>query len=178
NLSERILSVLFNEELGAVLQVRKSDRAAVMQQLRENGLSAESQVIGHPNRDGEVRIIVNGKPVFAEKRVALHRAWSEVTHHIQRLRDNPACADQEYDRILDTGDPGLNAHLTFDPGEDIAGPYIGKGARPRVAVLREQGVNGQMEMAASFDRAGFTAVDVHMTDIISGRVKLSDFKGF
>src|SRR5204863_9627922 len=91
---------------------------------------------------------------------------------------NPKCADEEYDRILDTGDPGLHAHLTFDPREDVAVPFIAKDARPRVAVLREQGVNGQMEMAASFDRAGFAAFDVHMTDILSGRVRLADFKGF
>ena len=143
NLEERILAALFNEELGAVLQVRKGDREAVMKHLREAGLSRESHVIGHPNAEGQVRFIVNGKPVFAEKRVDLHRAWSEVTHHIQRRRDNPACADQEFDRILDEADPGLHAHLTFDPAQDIAAPFIGKGSRPRVAVLREQGVNGQ-----------------------------------
>ncbi len=177
-LSERILAVLFNEELGAVLQVRRSDRAAVMLALRDAGLSRESHVIGHPNAEGQVRVIVNGKPVLAEKRVDLHRAWSSVTHAIQRLRDNPACADQEYDRLLDESDPGLNAKLAFDPAEDIAAPFIAKGARPRIAILREQGVNGQMEMAAAFDRAGFAAFDVHMSDIISGRVKLSDFKGF
>jgi phosphoribosylformylglycinamidine synthase len=183
NLDERILAALFNEELGAVLQIRKGDRAAVMQSLRDAGLSAESQVIGHLNHDGQVRFIVNTKPVFAEKRTRLHRAWSEVTHHIQRLRDNPACADQEYERILDEGDPGLNAHLAFDPKEDVAkpffaGPAISTSARPKVAILREQGVNGQQEMAASFDRAGFTAVDVHMSDIITGRVGLAGFKGF
>ncbi len=178
NLADRILAVLFNEELGAVLQIRKPDRAAVMQALRDAGLSRESHVIGHPNADGQVRVIVNGKPVLAEKRADLHRAWSSVTHAIQRLRDNPACADQEYDRILDESDPGLNAKLTFAPDEDIAAPFIAKGARPRIAILREQGVNGQMEMAAAFDRAGFAAVDVHMSDIISGRTKLSDFKGF
>jgi len=178
DVSERVLAALFNEELGAVLQVRKADRSAVMQVLRDAGLSRESHVIGHPNGEDQLRIIVNGKPVLAEARIALHRAWSEVTHHIQRLRDNPLCADQEYDRILDAGDPGLHAALTFDPAEDIAAPFIRKGARPRVAVLREQGVNGQVEMAAAFDRAGFTAVDVHMTDILSGRVKLADFKGF
>ena len=178
NLRNRIVAVLFNEELGAVLQVRRKDRDAAMALLREAGLSRESHVIGHPNREGELRFIVNGKPVFAEKRVDLHRAWSEVTHHIQRLRDNPACADQEYDRILDEGDTGLNAKLTFDPAADIAAPFIATGARPRVAVLREQGVNGQMEMAASLDRAGFAAFDVHMTDILSGRVSLADFKGF
>jgi phosphoribosylformylglycinamidine synthase len=178
NLAERILAALFNEELGAVLQVRGSERAAVMQSLREAGLSRESHVIGHPNAEGQVRVIVNGKPVLAEKRVDLHRAWSSVTHAIQRLRDNPACADQEYDRILDEGDPGLGAKLAFDPAEDIAAPFIARGARPKIAILREQGVNGQMEMAAAFDRAGFAAVDVHMSDIIAGRVKLADFKGF
>jgi phosphoribosylformylglycinamidine synthase len=178
NLADRILAVLFNEELGAVLQIRRTDRVTVMTKLREAGLSPESHVIGHPNREGELRFVLNGKPVLAEKRVDLHRAWSEVTHHIQRLRDNPVCADQEYERILDQEDPGLNAKLTFDPREDIAAPFIAKGARPRVAVLREQGVNGQMEMAASLDRAGFAAFDVHMTDILSGRVRLADFKGF
>jgi phosphoribosylformylglycinamidine synthase len=178
NLAGRILAALFNEELGAVLQVRREERAAVMQALREAGLSRESHVIGHPNADAQVRVIVNGKPVLAESRVDLHRAWSSVTHAIQRLRDNPACADEEYERILDVSDPGLHAKLTFEPGEDIAAPFIARGARPRIAILREQGVNGQMEMAAAFDRAGFAASDVHMSDIIAGRVTLSDFKGF
>ena len=178
NLAERVLGALFNEELGAVVQIRRQDRAAVMQQLRAAGLSAQAQVIGHPNAEGQVRFILNGKPVFAEPRSKLHRAWSEVTHHIQRLRDNPACADAEYERLLDEGDPGLGARLTFDPAQDIAAPYVAKGVRPKLAVLREQGVNGQMEMAASFDRAGFAAVDVHMSDIIAGRVRLADFKGF
>ncbi len=175
---ERILAALFNEELGAVLQIRRSDRDAVMNVLRAAGLSREAHVIGHPNTEGEVRVIVNGKPVFARRRSELHRAWSTVTHHIQRLRDNPVCADQEYERILDERDPGMSAHLTFDPHEDIAAPFIASGARPRVAILREQGVNGQMEMAGAFDRAGFEAVDVHMSDILTGRVRLADFKGF
>ena len=174
---ERTLAALFNEELGAVLQVRRGDRDAVMSLLREAGLSRESQVIGHPNAQGEVRLVLNGKPVLAEKRSKLHRAWSEVTHHIQRLRDNPLCADQEYERLLDEADPGMNAKLTFDPAEDIAAPLISTGARPKVAILREQGVNGQQEMAAAFDRAGFDACDVHMSDILAGRVKLADFKG-
>jgi phosphoribosylformylglycinamidine synthase len=97
---------------------------------------------------------------------------------MQRLRDNPACADQEYDRILDESDPGITAALTFDPAEDLSAPYIATGARPRIAVLREQGVNGQVEMAAAFDRAGFEAIDVHMSDIIAGRRRLADFKAF
>lgn len=178
NLSDRVLAALFNEELGAVLQIRRADRDAVMGKLRAAGLSRESHVIGHPNDVGEIRFVLNGKPLFAEKRSALHRAWSQVTHEIQRLRDNPVCADQEHERLADEGDPGMSAKLSFDPGDDIAAPFIAKGARPRVAVLREQGVNGQMEMAAAFDRAGFAAVDVHMSDILSGRVSLADFKGF
>jgi phosphoribosylformylglycinamidine synthase len=107
----------------------------------------------------------------------LRRAWSETTWQMQKLRDNPACAQQEYDRLLDDGDPGLGASVAFDPGEDIAAPYLARGARPRVAILREQGINGQVEMAAAFHRAGFTAVDVHMTDIIAGRARLADFRG-
>jgi phosphoribosylformylglycinamidine synthase len=178
DLDERLLAILFNEELGAVLQIRRGDRDAVMRLLREAGLSPESHVIGHPNGDGALRVVVDGKPVLAESRTDLHRAWSEVTHHIQRLRDNPLCADQEYDRLLDRDDPGLSPKLTFDPSDDIAAPYIASGARPKVAILREQGVNGQLEMAASFERAGFDAFDVHMTDILSGRVKLAELDGF
>jgi phosphoribosylformylglycinamidine synthase len=178
NVADRILGALFSEELGAVIQVGRQDRAEVMGVLRQAGLSKESQVIGHPNDQDQVRAVLNGKAILAERRVDLHRAWSSVTHEIQRLRDNPACADEEYDRILDERDPGLGAHLTFDPAEDIVAPYVAKGARPRIAILREQGVNGQMEMAAAFDRAGFEAFDVHMSDIIAGRVKLADFKGF
>jgi phosphoribosylformylglycinamidine synthase len=177
-IEERTLAALFNEELGCVLQVRKGERGVVMQALRDAGLSKESQVIGHLNGDGEVRLILNGKPVFAEKRSSLHRAWASVTHRIQALRDNPACAGQEYDRLLDEGDPGLSATLSFDMADDIAAPFIATGVRPRIAVLREQGVNGQVEMAASFDRAGFDAVDVHMSDILEGRVSLKDFKAF
>jgi phosphoribosylformylglycinamidine synthase len=176
-IAQRVLAALFNEELGAVLQVKKEKRDAVMAELRKAGLSRESQVIGHPNAGGEIRIVLNGKAIFAERRASLHRAWSEVTHHIQRLRDNPLCADQEYDRILDEGDPGLNARLTFDLAQDIAAPFVGKGARPRVAVLREQGVNSQNEMAGALDRAGFAAIDVHMSDIIAGRARLADFAG-
>jgi phosphoribosylformylglycinamidine synthase len=178
NLQARVMAALFNEELGAVMQVRRSDRDAVMGELREAGLSARSQVIGHPNTQGEVRVVLNGKPALAEKRSALHRAWSEVTHEIQRLRDNPLCADQEYERLGDESDPGMSAKLTFDARDDVSAPYVAKGARPKVAVLREQGVNGQMEMAGALHRAGFAPHDVHMSEILAGRVKLSDFKGF
>jgi phosphoribosylformylglycinamidine synthase len=171
---ERVLAALFAEELGAVIQVRTSDRGKVFERLA--GLSA--QVIGSPNPRDEVRLVRNAKPVFAAPRVELERAWSEVSFRMQQLRDDPACAGEEFDRILDRDDPGLSAALTFDPAEDIAAPFIAKGARPKIAVLREQGVNGHVEMAAAFDRAGFEAHDVHMSDLVAGRVSLAGFKGF
>jgi phosphoribosylformylglycinamidine synthase len=171
---ERVLAALFAEELGAVIQIRACDRRRVLERLA--GLPA--YVIGSPNPRGEVRLVRNAKPVFAAPRVELERAWSEVSFRMQQLRDDPVCAREEFDRILDADDPGLSAALTFDPGEDIAAPFIAKGARPRVAVLREQGVNGQVEMAAAFDRAGFEAHDVHMSDLLAGRVSLAGFRGF
>ncbi|MGH8710600.1 MAG: phosphoribosylformylglycinamidine synthase [Burkholderiales bacterium] len=173
---ERILQVLFNEELGAVVQVRAADRKPVMQTLSEAGLSAH--VLGGLNKSDELRLVRNAKVIFSETRVKLQRVWSETTYQMQKVRDNPEAAQQEYDRILDGGNPGLHAQLTFDLNHDIAAPYIAAGRRPRIAILREQGVNGQVEMAAAFDRAGFLAVDVHMSDIITGRVSLKNFKGF
>ena len=175
---EGILRVLFNEELGAVIQVRTAARSEVLGILAEYGLRDISFIIGGINGKDEIRILRNNKPVFSEKRVDLHRAWSETTYQMQKLRDNPQCAQQEYDRILDTDDPGLHAQLSFDVDEDISAPFISTGARPRVAILREQGVNGHVEMAAAFDRAGFAATDVHMSDIIKGRVSLKDYAGF
>ncbi|HEV7929723.1 MAG TPA: phosphoribosylformylglycinamidine synthase, partial [Nitrosospira sp.] len=175
---ERILRVLFNEELGAVIQVKTAERGDVLNLLAEYGLRDVSFVIGAVNDRDEIRFLRNNKPVFAEKRVDLHRAWSETTYQMQKLRDNPECAQQEYDRILDADDPGLHAQLSFDVDDDISAPYISTGARPRVAILREQGVNGHVEMAAAFDRAGFFATDVHMSDIIAARVSLKDFAGF
>ncbi len=175
---ETVLAALFNEELGAVLQIRKADRSKVMQTLRDLGLGEYSHVIGHPNAGDQLRIVRAGKPIFSASRVDLQRIWSETSFHIQRLRDNPDCAQQEYDRILDAKDPGLHAVLTFNPADDIAAPFIAKGTRPKIAVLREQGVNGQLEMAAAFTWAGFEAHDVHMSDILEGRVTLKDFKAF
>ena len=175
--NDAVLAALFNEELGAVLQIRKADRTSVMQCLRDAGLGACSYVIGHLNGADELRIIRSAKPLFAEKRVDLQRAWSETSYLIQSRRDNPLTAKQEFDRILDVGDPGLNAKLTFDPVDNIAAPFINSGVKPKIAILREQGVNGQLEMAHAFTKAGFTAIDVHMSDIIAGRVSLADFKG-
>ncbi|MBS0588972.1 MAG: phosphoribosylformylglycinamidine synthase [Proteobacteria bacterium] len=175
---ERILAVLFNEELGAVIQITAAQRREVMQVLADAGLRDCSFIIGYPNQSGEIRVMRNNKPILAEKRADLQRAWSETTYHMQKLRDNPACAQQEFDRLLDTGDHGLQIALSYDASNDVAAPFIQTGVRPRLAVLREQGVNGHVEMAAAFDRAGFSAVDVHMSDIIAGRLSLKDFTGF
>ena len=145
--------------------------------LAAAGLGQCTQRIGATNGSDELIVTKNGRVVLSETRIALQRAWSETTFQMQSLRDNPECAQQEYDRILDAADPGLTLSLTFDPADDIAAPFVARGARPQVAILREQGVNGHVEMAAAFDRAGFCAVDVHMSDILSGRVSLAGFKG-
>jgi phosphoribosylformylglycinamidine synthase len=177
-LGKDAFAALFNEELGAVLQVPRSRRTGILGALKQAGLVRHAHVIGTVTNDDLISISHRGKEIFYDARVNLQRAWSETSFRMQSLRDNPQCAREEYDRILDTRDPGLSAQLSYDPNDKIAAPYIGKGARPRVAILREQGVNGQMEMAAAFDRAGFSAVDVTMTDILGGRVSLADFTGF
>jgi len=172
------LAALFNEELGAVLQVPRSRRGGIISALKQAGLVRHAHVIGTVTNDDLVSIVHRGKEIFYDARTNLHRAWSETSFRMQSLRDNPQCAREEYDRLLDGKDPGLSVQLSFDPSEKIAAPAIAKGERPRIAILREQGVNGQMEMAAAFDRAGFSAIDVTMSDIIAGRVSLKDFKGF
>ena len=171
------LAVLFCEELGAVVQVTKHDVDQVLSAFVRAGLGSDSRLLGGINRSGRLIIRTGRKTVYDELGTQLQRLWSETTFQMQRLRDNPQCAQEEYDRILDAADPGLHADLTFDPNDDVAAPFIASGERPGIAILREQGVNGQIEMAAAFDRAGFRAFDVHMTDIIEGRVRLSDFKG-
>ena len=169
------LAALFAEELGAVVQVQDSAVATVIEAASATGLRALR--VGAPTRTGRIVIMCAGVTVLDEPRVELHRAWSATTHALQRLRDNPDAADQEYARLLDTDDPGLAPRLTFDAEQDVAAPYIATGERPRVAILREQGVNGQVEMAAAFDRAGFDAYDVHMSDIAAGRHSLAEFQG-
>jgi len=169
------LPALFAEELGAVLQVRSRDVDAVVAAAHAAGLAAAD--VGAPVAGDRVRIVRGGTVLLDEARVDLHRAWSATTHAMQARRDHPEAADQEYARIADTGDPGLAPHLTFDPDADVAAPYVARGARPRVAILREQGVNGQVEMAAAFGRAGFDAYDVHMTDLLAGRQALAQFSG-
>ncbi len=170
---ERALRALFAEEIGAVVQFRAADRARAMQVLRESGVHACAHLIGGLNARDEIAFTLNNRPLLAKPRIELQRAWSETTWRMQGLRDNPDCAREEYDRVLDTADPGISFALTYDP----AAPAIASGARPRIAILREQGVNSQAEMAAAFHRAGFEAVDVHMSDVIAGRVSLAGFKG-
>ncbi|MFZ3206263.1 MAG: phosphoribosylformylglycinamidine synthase [Pseudomonas sp.] len=174
---DELAAVLFNEELGALIQVRQDATPDILAQFSAAGLGDCVAVIGQPVNNGEVRISFNDQPVFAGQRRLLQRQWSETSYQIQRLRDNAQCAEQEFDALLEEDNPGLSVKLAFDVNQDIAAPYIKKGLRPQIAVLREQGVNGQVEMAAAFDRAGFSAIDVHMSDILSGRVSLDEFKG-
>ncbi|WP_338849313.1 phosphoribosylformylglycinamidine synthase [Massilia sp. W12] len=173
---ERSLRALFAEELGAVLQYKLEQRSAVMDILRKHGLGACSHTIGKPNPRGMFEIMRDGKLLWSESRSALHKMWSETSWRIARLRDNPACADAEYARI-ESDDPGMQPHLTFDPQQDVAAPFLNLGARPQVAILREQGVNSHIETAYVMHKAGFAAHDVHMSDLIAGRTKLEDFKG-
>src|SRR5450830_39513 len=168
------LRALFNEELGAVIQVRNRDVQHVLELAHDAGLRSV-QKIATLNQTGMMEISRHNEMLFAESGVNLQRIWSETTYQMQKLRDNPDCAQQEFDRLLDAADPGLHVKLTYDLNESIGQGMLRN--RPKVAILREQGVNGQVEMAAAFDRAGFAAVDVHMSDIISGRVSLRDFKG-
>jgi len=174
---EATIRALFNEEAGAVIQVRADDRDAVMGELRALGLSAHSHVIGKPAEGDEISFYRDGRRIFSESRVTLQRIWTETSYRIAALRDDPECAQEEFDAIAGIDDPGLHVALTYDPAEDIAAPFIASGARPKVAVLREQGVNSHVEMAAAFTRAGFDAYNVHMTDLIAGRHRLDDFKG-
>jgi phosphoribosylformylglycinamidine synthase len=172
-LQDRLIATLFNEELGAVLQIRREDRAVVMQTLRNAGLSPCTHIIGTTNTADEVRVWRNAKLVFSARRSDLQLTWSEVSFQIARLRDDPICAQEEFDALLDADNPGLSASLAFDP----VVPFVITGVRPKIAILREQGVNGQVEMAAAFERAGFAPYDVHMSDLQSGRVQLASFSG-
>lgn len=174
---ELTLKALFNEEAGAVIQVQQAQRDVVLQRLRDAGLSAYSHVIGAPNSSDQIEIYRDGALVYQAERAALAKQWSEVSHQIMAMRDNPASAEAEFALWDDVEDPGISVQTDINPQENIAAPYIASGVRPRVAVLREQGCNSQVEMAWAFDTAGFEVVDVHMTDLLSGRVDLSGFQG-
>ncbi|MCL2872920.1 MAG: phosphoribosylformylglycinamidine synthase [Betaproteobacteria bacterium] len=171
-----LLAACFAEELGAVVQVKTEDVAAVIQAAEKIGIAATA--VGTPRSGGSANIVVHhGKNrVLDESRVALQALWSSTSLALQALRDAPKCAEETREALLDADDPGMQTRLTFDKNEDIAAPFIARGARPKVAVLRDQGVNGQVEMAAAFDAAGFAAFDVHMSDILEGRATLRDFK--
>ena len=171
------LAALFSEELGALLQVRRADHDAFAAILAAHGVAAHAHVVGRPVERMRVKLGLGEETLAKWTWSELMRAWSETSHAMQRHRDNPAAADEENDWRCDDCDPGITPRLGFDPQEDVAAPYIATGARPRIAVLREQGVNGQVEMAAAFTRAGFEAVDVHMSDLAAGRRRLADFRG-
>ena len=171
------IGACFAEELGAVIQVPLARMPKARRILERHALSKLTRDIGEPVAGSEVLLSANGSLVYSGSRIALHRRWSEVSFRMQELRDNPQCAQEEYSRLEDVSDPGLHAALTYDPKADVAAPFINSGVRPAIAVLREQGVNSHTEMAAVFTRAGFDAYDVHMTDILAGRVRLGRFHG-
>ncbi|NVK36372.1 MAG: phosphoribosylformylglycinamidine synthase [Gammaproteobacteria bacterium] len=172
-----VIPALFAEELGAVIQVRQDDTEFVLAQLTAAGLGDCSAVIAQLNDQDSVDVEFNGETLFSDSRVNLQRLWSRTSYEIQAMRDNAECAKQEFDCLLDADNPGLHAELSFDVNDNIVADLIASGNRPNVAILREQGVNGQIEMAAAFDKAGFNTVDVHMSDILSGRVTLDGFRG-
>ena len=173
-LDEDTMAVLFTEELGAVVQVLSGSAEALMEKFTDAGVSAHR--LGTLNANDSLEISRDGEILFACNRAALQACWSETSYRVASLRDNAECVQQEFDRILHP-DLGLSTNLSFDPAEDICAPYINGGAKPRVAIVREQGVNSHVEMGAAFDRAGFTAVDVHMSDLLAGRRTLSEFAG-
>ena len=174
DVNEASIHALFNEELGAVIQIAKQDVAAVEALFKEADLALHT--VAAISTDEKIVIRNQVGIVLEQNRADLQRAWQETSHAIQRLRDNPACADSEFALIDDNERSALFADVKFDVNEDIAAPFINSGAKPKIAILREQGVNGQIEMAAAFTRAGFDAYDVHMSDLMAGRVNLADFK--
>ncbi len=176
--ADKTLSALFCEELGALVQVRVSDRDAFTVMLATHGLDALAHCVALPGERMRIRLVQEDETIASWTWTTLMQLWSETSHAMQQRRDNPASADVENEWRCDEHDMGITPHLVFDPATDIAAPYIAKGARPPIAILREQGVNGQVEMAAAFTRAGFDAIDVHMSDLSSGRRKLGDFTGF
>ncbi|MGO2323475.1 phosphoribosylformylglycinamidine synthase [Vibrio casei] len=176
------LAALFNEELGAVIQVQADDVEMVQSVLAEHGLMTCSHVIGSVEASDSI-VITDGETVVVERnRTELRMIWAETTNKMQTMRDNPACAEQEHAAKADNSDPGLNVKLTFDINEDVAAPaisasMINTGKKPKMAILREQGVNSHVEMAAAFDRAGFATTDIHMSDILTGQAVLEDYQG-
>jgi phosphoribosylformylglycinamidine synthase len=176
--AEQLTAFLFAEEPGAVIQVKAEACATVLARLSAAGLEKTVTDIGRPVPGDRLVIRCGGQPVLDESLPGLQRLWSETSSAVQSLRDNPECAGQELESIIDWKKPGMQPRLTFSADENPAAPVIARGARPRVAILREQGVNGHVEMAAAFDLAGFDATDVHMSDLAEGRRSLDQFAGF
>lgn len=169
-------SILFNEELGAVLQVHADAVEAVLEQLNDAGLH-RCFSIGTLDESDLITLVYDEQVIFSTDRVVLQKAWAETSYHFKAIRDNPRTAKKEFEILNDKEDPGLNASLTFNLAEDVAAPYLNLNTKPKVAILREQGVNGHIEMAAAFHRAGFTALDVHMNDLQNGEMSLSSVAG-
>ena len=174
--SSEPLSELFNEELGCVIQVSKANKPEVLNALETVGLKDCAHHIANINQSDNISIYQQDKLVFNEKRVNLHNYWSSTSFEISKLRDNPICAESENQQLLIPSE-GLMVSPKFDINVSISATYINVGKKPKIAILREQGINGQVEMAAAFTQAGFAASDVHMSDILSGRISLSEFHG-
>ena len=172
-----VLNTLFNEELGALIQVPSDRVKEVVAEMRAAGLADCCHFVGEFIKSDALEVCANGETLAVFPREKLQSAWSEASHLIARGRDNPACADEEFEGISAERATNLIAKTTFNVDEDIAAPFIAAGVRPKIAILREEGVNSQNEMAAAFLRAGFEPWDVHMTDLLSGRLDLSGFKG-
>ncbi|MFS8136634.1 MAG: phosphoribosylformylglycinamidine synthase [Thermomonas sp.] len=176
--ADDVFRTLFNEELGAIVQVPVEERATFADLVAQHGLIECAQRIARPTSGNMIRVSQEDKVLAEWRWEELFDAWWSTSHALQRLRDNPECADQERDATRRFDAPAITPVLTFDAAEDVAAPFISTGARPKVAILREQGVNSQIETAVAFDRAGFDAFDVHMSDLIAGRFELRDFSGF
>jgi len=171
------LEALFSEELGAVIQVHHSDTEEALSVLRAADLGKCSHVIAKLNDSDEIQFTWAKETIYTKARAELQNIWAETSYKMQSLRDNDQCAQQEFEQINNPDNTGLFAKATFNLEDDISAPYINTGVLPSIAILRDQGVNGQQEMAVAFNRAGFKTIDVHMTDVISGRTSLDDFKG-
>jgi phosphoribosylformylglycinamidine synthase len=177
SLSGPAIELLFNEELGAVIQISAEHKEQVIKIFAKHEIQHLVHSIGSINNTDQIVFKQNKEVILHNSRVFYRQVWAQTTLHMQKLRDNPNCAEQEHKAKADDKDPGLHAKLSFDVTQDVAAPYILKGVAPRIAILREQGVNSHVEMAAAFDRAGFSAIDVHMSDLLSGRQSLDTFKG-
>jgi phosphoribosylformylglycinamidine synthase len=174
--NEQNIADLFNEELGCVIQVSNNNKDAVTQALMTAGLSDCTRHIASINDTDSIQIQTNDEVLFEQPRAQLQSLWSSTSYEIAKLRDNPQCAEEEFASIIEDT-KGLKTDLSFDHNQSISAPYIATNAKPKIAILREQGINGQVEMAAAFNKAEFDAIDVHMSDILSGRISLADFKG-